>query len=84
MVCVNKDNGYSETTVVSEFDDPLHPSWFQSMFVDFMHATRNPERQPALLLEALTTSLVIEAAYESAAKNGAWTKVPLPSVELLL
>jgi predicted dehydrogenase len=84
LVCVSSDNGYSEAIIPSNFDDSLHPDWFQAMFQDFIHATRNPERQPALLLEALTTSLVIEAAYKSAANNGAWTAVPLPSMELLL
>ncbi len=79
MVSVSKDDGYRETHIVSEFDDPLHVLWYQSMFMDFIDATKNPSRQNDLLIEALTCSLVIEAAQKSVADNGCWTNVPLPS-----
>lgn len=81
MLTVSKDDGYREKNIVSEFDDPLHTSWFESMFIDFIDATKNPLRQDDLLLEALTCSLVIEAAYKSAAHNGSWIAVPSPSPE---
>jgi len=84
MVCVNNETGYSEATIISEFDDPLHRSWFKDMITDFLHAITHPDRRNPLLLEALTISLVIEAAYTSAANRGVWTDVPLPSIEYLL
>ncbi|MFJ3946326.1 Gfo/Idh/MocA family protein [Streptomyces griseoaurantiacus] len=63
------------TTLPSNFDDPRHSDWFAAMFADFLVKTRHPEQAAALLAETLTTSLVIDAAYASAADDGRWVEL---------
>lgn len=72
--------GRVERTVLpSNFDDPSHTDWFRRMFVDFLATVDDPDRMEPLLQEALTTSLVIDSAYASAADGGRWTAVePVP------
>lgn len=66
------------TTLASEFDDPSHRAWFARMLADFADMVVNPARQHKLTLEALMTSAVIDAGYESAANHGEWVKLNLP------
>lgn len=66
-------------SIVSEFNDPSHKSWFLDMFDDFKAMINSPEHQFSLLQEALITSLVIEGAYESAKKGGVQIEIPYPS-----
>lgn len=68
-------------TVASEFNDPTHRGWFGRMFRDFMAVLVDRERQLPLLREALMTSLVIDAGYESAARDGAWIDVHVPTLK---
>lgn len=70
-------------TLISEFDDPSHQTWFMNMFEDFIDVIATPNRQLSLLQEALITSLVIEQAYESANQGGKVIDVPYPSIEFL-
>lgn len=61
--------------IKSDFDDSSHREWFRQLFHDFREVVEKPERQWALIREAWITSAVIEAAYRSTAKNGAWVDV---------
>lgn len=70
------------TRLPSEFDDPSHRGWFGRMFLDFADVVNNPRRQGPLVREALMTSLVIDAGYESARRQGAWIDVRFPDVVL--
>lgn len=63
------------TRLPSEFDDPSHRAWFGRMFRDFLEVVADPRRQAPLIREALMTSLVIDAGYESAQRAGAWIDV---------
>ncbi|MFD4789822.1 Gfo/Idh/MocA family protein [Streptomyces sp. NPDC058459] len=63
------------TTLPSNFDDPRHSDWFAAMFTDFLTKTRHPEQAAPLLAESLTTSLVIDGAYASAADDGRWVEL---------
>ncbi|MDX3165797.1 Gfo/Idh/MocA family oxidoreductase [Streptomyces scabiei] len=67
----------------SNFDDPRHPDWFAAMFADFLTKTRHPEQAAPLLAESLTTSLVIDGAYASAAADGQWVELT-PARDLLM
>lgn len=90
-VFVENDELYHKTrsgdlvrqSLVSEFDDPSHKTWFIDMFADFTDVIAKPDRQLPLLQEALMTSLVIERAYESGKQDGVWVDVPYPSGEFL-
>ena len=64
--------------LISEFDDPSHRGWFSEMFRDFLATVSDPSRQWALIREALTTSVVIDAAYKSAASGACPVDVVLP------
>ncbi|WP_433652898.1 Gfo/Idh/MocA family protein [Micromonospora zamorensis] len=68
------------TELPSEFDDPSHREWFTRMLADFVDMVANPDRQYALLQESIVTSTVIDAAYESAGKDGEWVYLKLPTV----
>ncbi|KPI03004.1 oxidoreductase domain protein [Actinobacteria bacterium OK074] len=70
------------TTLPSNFDDPRHSDWFAAMFADFLTTTRHPEQAAPLLAESLTTSLVIDGAYASAADDGRWVELT-PARDLL-
>jgi predicted dehydrogenase len=70
----------TKTSLPSDFNDPSHRAWFARMFVDFLDIVEHRERQAPLLSEALMTSLVIDAAYESADRDGAWVKVAIPEL----
>ncbi|MBS1789635.1 MAG: Gfo/Idh/MocA family oxidoreductase [Acidobacteria bacterium] len=61
--------------VVTDFDDPLRLSWFHAMFEDFLSTTVDAERQYDLLLESLTTLLIINRAYDSSKQGGAWVEI---------
>lgn len=65
-------------TLASDFDDPSHKEWFRLMLADFARRVDDPTHQPELIREALITSLVLDAAYESAASEGAWVDVRSP------
>ncbi|MBO3736634.1 Gfo/Idh/MocA family protein [Actinoplanes flavus] len=69
-------------TLPSNFDDPQHSDWFAAMFADFLVKTQHPEQAAPLLAETLTTSLVIDAAYTSAAAEGRWVELQ-PCQQLL-
>ena len=71
------------TVLSSEFDDPSHREWFSAMLCDFVDMVANPARQRALIREALVTSAVIDAGYESAARRGDWIELKLPGMEML-
>jgi predicted dehydrogenase len=71
------------TTLPSNFDDPRHSDWFAAMFADFLTKTRHPEQAASLLAESLTTSLVIDCAYASAADDGRWVELT-PARDLLM
>ncbi len=62
----------STETLKSDFDDPSHINWFREMFRDFQDVVEHRHRQPTLIAEALMTSMVIDAAYESASRAGSW------------
>ncbi len=68
----------TRSVLPSDFDDPSHKDWFRQMFLDFLATVADRGRQPALLEEALVTALVVDAAYRSAANDGAWVDVPTP------
>lgn len=83
-LCHKTTNGkLIRQSLVSEFDDPSHRAWFTDMFQDFRDFVANPARQIPLLQEALTASLVIERAYESARQGGIQVDVPSPSTAFL-
>ncbi|MGQ4329510.1 MULTISPECIES: Gfo/Idh/MocA family protein [Streptomyces] len=67
----------------SNFDDPRHSDWFAAMFADFLTKTRHPEQAAPLLAESLTTSLVLDGAYASAADDGRWVELT-PARDLLM
>lgn len=56
--------------VPSGFDEPVRRGWFGPMFEDFRRLIADPARQHELLTEAYETAVVIESAYESAARAG--------------
>lgn len=70
------DGSITRQYLLSEFNDSSHKSWFQDMFLDFLNVVENPERQTALLQEALITTLVIEQAYLSAQEGGRLIELP--------
>jgi predicted dehydrogenase len=59
----------------SSFAQDAYPTWFASMFDDFIELVRDPGRQGPLLAEAEQAAAVIAAAYQSAARGGA--RIPL-------
>jgi predicted dehydrogenase len=61
--------------VVSEFDDSLRLSSFRAMFEDFKSTMMNADREYDLLLESLTTLLIINRAYDSAKRGGNWIEI---------
>lgn len=69
---------FERSVIVSGFDDPSHKDWFVDMLRDFTAAVESPGHQDALVREALLTAYVIEAAYASAERDGAWVDVEVP------
>ncbi|MFD2765819.1 Gfo/Idh/MocA family protein [Micromonospora eburnea] len=68
----------SRSVITSGFDDPSHKSWFVHMLRDFVRCVEEPGRQDAIMREALLTAFVMEAAYTSAERGGAWIDVEVP------
>ncbi|WP_338930369.1 Gfo/Idh/MocA family oxidoreductase [Streptomyces netropsis] len=66
------------TSIESGFDDPSHKEWFPGMLRDFLRTAVEPGCQAELIREALTTSIVIDAAYASAADEGRWVDCTVP------
>jgi predicted dehydrogenase len=76
-VCIIRNHGYfSRETIHSDFNDPTHKSWFQSVLSDFLEKTGHCKYSTELLKEALVTSLVIESAYSSANQMGISIALP--------
>ncbi|MGW4151997.1 Gfo/Idh/MocA family protein [Micromonospora chersina] len=73
------DGKIIRTVIESGFDDPSHKDWFRDMLLDFVDVVARPERQAALIREAVITALVIEAGYESAADGGTWLDLDVPA-----
>lgn len=67
-----------EKIISSEFNDPTHKDWFVDVIYDFLETVKSLNRQTSLLTEALTTTIVIEKAYESAKLGG--VKINLPKI----
>lgn len=63
-------SGGSRRTV-SNFDDPSHSEWFESVWRGFLDPARVDERFE-LLDEALWTVKIVAGCYRSAAEAGAW------------
>lgn len=74
------DGRMSRSVITSGFDDPSHKSWFVHMLRDFVRCVEEPGRQDAILHEALLTAYVLEAAYASAERRGAWVNVDVPVI----
>jgi len=69
------DGKIIRTVIESGFDDPSHKDWFHDMLRDFVDVVDRPERQAALIREAVITALVVEAGYASAADGGTWLDI---------
>lgn len=83
-VCLVDSKGQvRKRAVSSEFNDPSHKLWFRAMLRDFIDTAANPDKQLPNLLEALTTTLVVEQAYASAKQGGTPMEVPRPTEALL-
>ncbi len=78
MIHSKRDGEIIRRSLISEFNDPSHKSWFNDMLHDFTNAVTAPNRRASLLQEALVTSLVVEAAYHSAGQGG--KRIALPKV----
>ncbi len=77
-VCYTRGGQMFRSRLTSEFDDPSHREWFGRMLQDFVDVVAAPERQEALIKEALITSAVIDAGYASAEKQGEWVDLNIP------
>jgi len=69
-ISISKNGDFESIDINSDFDDPTHKNWFREMFVDFLDLIKNPERQDYLFQEAFNTTMIIQMAYESTAKQG--------------
>ena len=78
-----RDGQISREILPSDFDDPSHSEWFAKMFADFAETVADPQHQWRLIREAIITSVVIDAAYESAARRGEWVDVKIPRTSLI-
>ena len=76
LLHTKRDGEIDRESIPAEFDDPLHKTWFKEMYSDFINVISAPDRQEDLFKEALTTSLIIEAAYLSASKGGSVITLP--------
>jgi predicted dehydrogenase len=63
-------------TIASDFDNPLHKTWFHQMFLDFLAQSAAPQPAYGQYRESLLTTLLIAKAYESADCNGEWIEIP--------
>jgi predicted dehydrogenase len=71
IVTASSSGTVNTKVVPSDFNDPSHASWFASLFEDFVEIAKDPVAVRQLQVEAMETVRVIEAAYESAARDGA-------------
>lgn len=69
------DGKISKRVISSEFNDPSHKNWFRDMLLDFQKLVKNPSLRDALINESLTTSAVIDAAYDSSIQSGSWVSL---------
>ena len=65
-----------DKTVMSDFDDATHRSWFGRVLDAFANCVDSHSLAAHTLHEPFMTSMVIEAAYRSMRSGGAWMKVP--------
>ena len=63
-------------TIKSDFDDPLHHSWFKAVLEDFSKTIENHSFRWDLIEESFITIATIEAAYLSSSRGGEKVNIP--------
>jgi len=76
------DGSVKKEIYLSEFNDPLHRSWFIDVILDFKDSIANLKFRNDLLEESYLSTELISKAYESARENGA-EKIILGNVSSL-
>lgn len=78
LLLTTKEGGVSQQSLISEFNDSSHKSWFQDMLIDFTDVVENQnhQTQSALLEEAYITTVVVESAYLSSQQKGKLVELP--------
>lgn len=64
------DGSVKKEIYISEFNDPLHRSWFIDVLSDFKDSIKNMKFRNDLLEESYLSTELINKAYESARENG--------------